>query len=401
MKPLLSISCRGIFLALWVVCATKPAVSHAGDGVTAWGYYYDNGLVPEFYRPMFVPPGLTNVVSIAGGFNHALALAANGRVSAWGTYSPATNVPPGLSNVVCISAGGNVSLALKADGTVVGWGWTGDGVEVIPAGLSNVVSLATGGFFGNNEIGVALKADTTVVTWGGGSIGPPPTPNGLSNVVAIATGGNATILALKDDGTVVAWGNGPTNVPVGLNDVVEIAVGSQHCLALRAGGTVVGWGSGLAADVPAGLSNVASISAGYYHSLALRKDGTVVAWGMGTNAVVTDTNTPWDYNKGQCVVPVGLTNVIALAGGGAFSLAVTNGVNPPTMAPITGMVKGTNGFRFSIPTQRGKVFSLEYKNSLADSQWSLISLTAGTGSTMTFTDPHPADSQRFYQVRRW
>ena len=33
-----------------------------------------------------------------------------------------SDVPAGLSNVVAVAAGGQHSLALKADGTVVAWG---------------------------------------------------------------------------------------------------------------------------------------------------------------------------------------------------------------------------------------------------------------------------------------
>ena len=55
-----------------------------------------------------------------------------------------TNVPAGLSNVVAVAAGGYHSLALKADGTVVGWGANGDGQTSAPGGLVGVVSLAAG-----------------------------------------------------------------------------------------------------------------------------------------------------------------------------------------------------------------------------------------------------------------
>src|SRR5258708_26136023 len=43
------------------------------------------------------------------------------------------NVPPGLSNVVGIAAGDSHSLALKADGTVVAWGGNNNGQTNVPA----------------------------------------------------------------------------------------------------------------------------------------------------------------------------------------------------------------------------------------------------------------------------
>ena len=62
---------------------------------------------------------------------------------AWGyNNSGQTTVPPGLSNVVAIAAGGYHSLALQADGTVVAWGYNGYGQTNVPPGLSNVVAIA-------------------------------------------------------------------------------------------------------------------------------------------------------------------------------------------------------------------------------------------------------------------
>ncbi len=89
-----------------------------------------------------VPAGVTNIVNIAAGNNHALALISDGRVVAWGDNSSGqTSVPPGLSNVVRIAAGSSHSLALKSDGTVVGWGFGGG---LCSPSSSNVVSVAAG-----------------------------------------------------------------------------------------------------------------------------------------------------------------------------------------------------------------------------------------------------------------
>ena len=68
-------------------------------------------------------------------------------VAAWGNNdSGQTTVPAGLSNVVAIAAGYYHSLALKTDGTVVAWGYNGYGQTNVPAGLSNVVAIAAGGY---------------------------------------------------------------------------------------------------------------------------------------------------------------------------------------------------------------------------------------------------------------
>ena len=68
-------------------------------------------------------------------------------MSAWGNHwDGQCDVPTGLSNVVAVAAGGNHSLALRADGTVAAWGYNGYGQCRLPAGLSGVVAIAAGGY---------------------------------------------------------------------------------------------------------------------------------------------------------------------------------------------------------------------------------------------------------------
>jgi len=107
------------------------------------------------------------VTQVSGGWKHALALTADGKVWAWGDNSNGENrkwsdfnhgrPPPisgsGLSNIISVSAGDGYSAALKDDGTVWTWGYNsfrqlGDGSttdksspEQVP-GVSNVVFLA-------------------------------------------------------------------------------------------------------------------------------------------------------------------------------------------------------------------------------------------------------------------
>ena len=64
---------------------------------------------------------------------------------AWGDNGDGqTNVPAGLNNVVAIAAGGFHSLALKYDGTVVAWGDNSAGQSSVPVGLTNVLAIASG-----------------------------------------------------------------------------------------------------------------------------------------------------------------------------------------------------------------------------------------------------------------
>ncbi len=85
------------------------------------------------------------------------------------------------------------------------------------------------------------------------------------------------------------------------------------------GGTVAGWGAGTTATgvgtergqsiVPVGLSGVTGIAAGKFHTVAVKGNGTVAAWGAG----VTLTGVEPEY--GQSIEPAGLSGVTAVAAG--------------------------------------------------------------------------------------
>src|SRR5439155_3874406 len=97
------------------------------DGaVIAWGYN-DAG-------QCMVPSGMSNIIAVAAGDAHSLALQSGGTVLAWGPLGQVA-VPDGLSNVVAIAAGSGHSLALKSDGSVVGWGGNIYGESAVPTGL--------------------------------------------------------------------------------------------------------------------------------------------------------------------------------------------------------------------------------------------------------------------------
>jgi alpha-tubulin suppressor-like RCC1 family protein len=296
--------------------------------VVAWGMTLD------FDRtvPNTLPVGLSNVVALAAGMSHTLALTAEGRVVAWG-YGSATYVPNGLSNAVAIAAGNSYSLALTAEGQVTAWGDNMYGQTTVPSALSNVVTIAAG-----VSHSLALTRDGRVFGWGDNTDGQASVPNGLRNVVAIAAGLYHS-LALTADGRVVAWGDdsyGQRPVPSGLRNVVAVAAGYYHSLALTGDGQVVAWGkysdgpNVVPANAPEGLSNVVAIAAGYHHSLALTAAGQVVAWG--------------DNSYGQTLVPSALSNVEAIAAGGLQSLALLRQPTVPT--PGLELSLGMSGLEF-------------------------------------------------------
>lgn len=315
----------------------------------------------------FILPNLTNVVAMAGGPFHTLALYRDRTVVAWGDNAYGkTNIPTGLSDVVAIAAGSQYSLALRLDGTVVAWGDNFFGQCNVPSGLSNVVAISAG-----ISDSLALRADGTVVAWADSQA---DVPVGLTNVVAVAAGGYQS-LALLADGNVVAWGKywdgqflSPLYVPAGLSNVVAIAAGMYHCLALCANGTVTVWGNdqNLQSDVPVELTNVVAIAGGDYHSLALRADGSVVAWGDS-----------WS-------VPDGLGNVAAIADGGHYSLALAGTGAPFVTAGLANRTVLGGGTVFFYATASGAL-PLTY-------QWQCngTNVPGATNAWLAMTNVQPA-----------
>jgi len=130
--------------------------------------------------------------------------------------------------------------------------------------------------------------------------------------------------------------------------------------------------------------------------MALRADGTVVDWGSYAND--QDPNAVTFF---PAAAPVGLTNVVAAAPGSDHDLALVGAAPPlPQLKPVD-IAYGSGLFTCSVPTQRGRVYRLEYKNSLADAAWTALPLTAGNGAVQVLSDSTAAGAQRFYRVRRW
>jgi alpha-tubulin suppressor-like RCC1 family protein len=274
------------------------------------------------------------------------------------------------------------------------WGWNSagqlgnntqfDSNEPLPVqNLEEVISVAAG--FAHSA---SLRQDGTVWTWGGNAYGqlgngnnndqllasPVVGPEGsgtLSSVRTLASGYNHN-LVVRNDGTVWAWGrnnsgqlgngangtspsfeNANTTVPVQvrnasgsgfLTGIVAVAGGGFHSLALGEDGTVWAWGSNSRGQLginstdalrnrPVQVSNltdVIAIAAGEAFSLALKRDGTLWAWGDNAFGQLGNNTFSRRLIPAQ-VVKVGfhpqsnpgfLTGVTAIAAGSTHSLAI-------------------------------------------------------------------------------
>lgn len=287
------------------------------------------------------------VVSWGSNYEGQLGNGPMGASAESGRYPKSSPTPvkvTGLSGVIQIAAGMQHAIALRSDGTVWAWGRRSNGEigDGAPGGLSAIGPVRVQGLEGIKQIAadgshnLALRSDGHVMSWGlnhSGELGTgtrdntrtPVEVKGLDHVVTIAagTGGSAagSSGAVREDGTVWMWGTGVGAItgndpglspddpggrvllPLqmkGVAGVTQLSIGAGHVAVLLADGTVRMWGfdgygqtgvgtSGTSSEtdgaykrrpVKPAITSVANIYLGSYRSFAVRTDGTLWVWGM-------------------------------------------------------------------------------------------------------------------------
>ncbi|HTI69766.1 MAG TPA: immunoglobulin domain-containing protein [Candidatus Limnocylindria bacterium] len=303
-----------------------------------------------------VPPMSTLVQQVSAGNGYGLALTTDDTIMGFGTNTTgALNIPDNLTNVVSIAAGSTFALALRNDGTVRAWGENTWGQSTVPTDLSHVVAIAAGNFHA-----LALRDDGKIVRWGSSQSGETSVSQKLTNIISIRVRDSANI-ALRADGEVIEWGSSapiffqpklPTNL-------VELAIGPNFAVALKDNGEIIRWGS--FNTPPAFTNGILSISAGRAHVLAVRTDGTVFGWGSNL--------------KGDLTIPGGLNNVLSVAAGDNFSLAIIRSIGITSLSPpvtlnsggsTTLRVQVTGGHPLSFQWYKGTVPLPNQTNSFLD-----------------------------------
>ncbi len=247
---------------------------------------------------------LTNVVDLAAGGSHCLALLSDGNVVGWGLgASGQLNIPAALSNVARIYAGEASSYAVRHDGSVVAWGMPTN-MTAIPAAMTNVVSLTIGSSFisavrrdgsrvyqgppfpsaetfgtERDLVGETLSSGGWVLLKGTGTLSAKaPTAvnqfiggNNAANVVAAVAGGASNLVCLLADGRVSASLPIASSLfpPVDLDDAIAVRSGISHGWAIRQDGGIIplGLNEGGQLAMPPGPDSFSILAAGFNQTL--------------------------------------------------------------------------------------------------------------------------------------
>ena len=331
---------------------------------------------------------LTNIVAVAAGTTHSMALDGNGNVWTWGgnasgqlglgntTQETYAQQVTAISGIVKIGAGASHSLAMTTNGaTVYAWGYNNDGQlgnntvtqedsPITMIGVSNAKSVA-----GGANHSVVLKNDGTVWTVGHnyvGELGIGSTVDqheavqvpGVSGILTIAARGDRTLM-YTNVGTILGVGDdfysglgdgkvgyqlSPYSVTA-LSGVTQVSSANNgyHSLAVTSGGAIyaAGWNnygqlgnnsevnSNTFAQVQTStgyLTGITAGAAGSYHSLALTTSGgNVYAWGYGSYGQLGNGSNSTQQLPVEVVNSAGaLANITAISAGEYHSLALRN-----------------------------------------------------------------------------
>ena len=274
-------------------------------------------------------PILKNIVQVACGVDHVLALSSTGRLYSWGNGQQLqlgrrvvertrfTNLVPrefGLKSIRAIGAGSYHSFAISTTGKVYAWGLNQFG----QCGIDRQGSVG--------EDGAVISSPSIVESLGG------------YDVVSI-TGGEHHSLALTSDGQLLAWGRMDCN---------QLGIPES---SPPEGVVVDSRGKARFTAYPSVVSNIPpmeKVFCGSHHNVGISSHGSAWSWGYGEVWQVGQGPHTSENPSGDIEVPTRIVNtatngvrMVCGGAGGQFSV-------------LCGFPVNTNIGSLNVPNAHGK-----------------------------------------------
>ena len=226
----------------------------------------------------------SNIIKIAAGISHVLALKNDGNLYVWGTNSDSLLVSTSTEDVLPLPS----KMELSVDGQVL---------DVAAGGGTN--SSGSSGDEGKQQLrfhSMILTNTGSVYVWGHNeenTLGKDDNNNSseieklesIKNVISInAARYNSS--AITSDGKVYTWGRndegqiGNVNVASRTNEPMNVMAGATN-----------------SEDEESSLENIVAIAIGANHMTALRLDGKVYSWGTDMLGQLGDGRNGYEYEK--------------------------------------------------------------------------------------------------------
>jgi alpha-tubulin suppressor-like RCC1 family protein len=298
--------------------------------------------------------------------------------------TPINNVPfpSGVTSWTAVTGGGGFTLAIGNDGNMYSWGSNAQGqlgngttgnsttpvMVTLPSGVTSWKAVTAGAYYI-----IAVGSDNNLYAWGSnvyGQLGDSTTvdrhvptkvylPSGVTGWTTIIGAGAFNSLAVGSDGNLYAWGwYGYNELPLGtlsasqlipakvtnpdgVTGWISLAGGIYTSFAIGNDGNLYSCGYNthgqlgigyphtspnvfMKAVLPVGVTGLTAVTSGANHILALGNDGNLYACGLNSTGQLGLGNLADTATLQKVALPTGITSFKAIAGGNAFSLAISD-----------------------------------------------------------------------------
>lgn len=251
----------------------------ANGTITAWGDD-DHGQISN------APTG-TGFLDIAVAYDALAAVASDGSLVAWGSSESyfMSEVPDGNNFTAVACAYRHTCFALRSNGSIAAWGGFNDYGEISSAPNGTGYTAVFGGY----RFGAAMVPDLTegnLTLWGYEGSGQTAEPQPLANCTEFANT-YGTSFCLEEDGSIKSWGDNyygkVSGTPSGAG-FIDVGASCYVGFAVDATGAIIGWGeeeNGEISGIPdAAIHGPFTQVSGYCEgAFALNSDGEIIGWG--------------------------------------------------------------------------------------------------------------------------